>query len=233
MSEHSLIYTGPMTLNPAIETIPSIPRRRAPALAPQDRRVVIIAATVPLLREHGASVTTSQIAQAAGIAEGTIFRVFPNKQELLLAALRTALSADAEVERIGAISMDTPLTERLVAAVGAVSEYQQRLWWVMRALQDIGWRHRGDDHDVDEDSPRGQMRLIAIAIAALFEPQADSFRLEPRPAARMLLALAFTTHLQEHGLDQPASTAEQVVDIFLHGALRQTEAGARTGESLA
>ena len=43
----------------------------------------IVDAVVPLLLEHGGDVTTRQIAEAAGIAEGTIFRVFPDKAALL------------------------------------------------------------------------------------------------------------------------------------------------------
>ena len=43
---------------------------------------MIVAATLPLLLEHGELVTTRQIAEAAGIAEGTIFRVFADKDEL-------------------------------------------------------------------------------------------------------------------------------------------------------
>src|SRR5579884_1510734 len=101
---------------------------RAPAMSPDERREEIIAATLPLLREHGAQVTTSQIAQAAGIAEGTIFRVFEDKQALLEAALRSAMSADAEVARIADIPLDLPLADRLTAALAATSDYQDRLW---------------------------------------------------------------------------------------------------------
>ena len=43
-------------------------RTRAAALPPSERRAEIIAATLPLVREHGANVTTRQIAEAAGIA---------------------------------------------------------------------------------------------------------------------------------------------------------------------
>ena len=50
-------------------------RRRVPALAPEERRAALIAATIPLLHEHGLEVSTKQIAHAAGVAEGTIFGV--------------------------------------------------------------------------------------------------------------------------------------------------------------
>jgi AcrR family transcriptional regulator len=54
-------------------------RRRASMLPPEERRSMIVAATLPLLVEHGEMVTTRQIADAAGIAEGTIFRVFADR----------------------------------------------------------------------------------------------------------------------------------------------------------
>ncbi len=56
--------------------------RRAESLPPDERRAMIIEAMLPLLLEHGEMVTTRQIAEAAGIAEGTIFRVFADKDEL-------------------------------------------------------------------------------------------------------------------------------------------------------
>ena len=58
------------------------PSKRAAALPPDERRSMIVAATLPLLLEHGDRVTTRQIAEAAGIAEGTIFRAFADKDEM-------------------------------------------------------------------------------------------------------------------------------------------------------
>jgi AcrR family transcriptional regulator len=187
-------------------------------MTPQQRRDDIVAATLPLLSEHGASVTTSQIARAAGIAEGTIFRVFPDKQALLIAALGAAMSADAEVGQISGISREMPLVERLLAAMAAMSDYQDRLWRFMRVLQDLGWRPERDKQD--DASPRRQMQRIGAAIAALVEPDATSLRLEPVAAARMLMALAFTNRMHEQGMGTPAATTEQIIDLFLHGALR-------------
>jgi AcrR family transcriptional regulator len=192
-------------------------------MTPQQRRDEIIAATLPLLAESGANVTTSQIARAAGIAEGTIFRVFPDKQSLLIAALGAAMSADAEVDRIGRIPRGVPLVERLLAALAAMSDYQDRLWRYMRVWQDLGLRPDRDKHA--DAGPRRQLQRIGAAIAALFEPDAASLRLEPAAAARMLIGLAFTNRMHEEGMGGPAVTAEQIVDLFLHGALRRPDAG--------
>src|SRR5258708_33992603 len=65
--------------------------KRATALPPDERRSMIVAATLPLLIEHGDRVTTKQIAGAAGIAEGTIFRAFGDKDAVSGAALESAL----------------------------------------------------------------------------------------------------------------------------------------------
>ena len=69
-------------------------RRRAPAMSQEERRAAIVRSTLPLLIEHGGTVSTSQIAAAAGIAEGTVFRAFKDKQDLLIACMRAGMNSD-------------------------------------------------------------------------------------------------------------------------------------------
>ena len=67
----------------------------------EDRRAAIVEAALPLLIEHGANVTTSQIAAAAGIAEGTVFRAFGDKNAPELLGNRHFWCSDYMVHRRG------------------------------------------------------------------------------------------------------------------------------------
>src|SRR3954467_2545221 len=94
---------------------------RATSMSPDDRRKAIVTALVPLIVERGGEVSTREIAQAAGIAEGTIFRVFPDKKSLLMAGREEAINrADGQLEFDGAIVGLPELWEKVVAAPGRV-----------------------------------------------------------------------------------------------------------------
>src|SRR5215207_6406848 len=84
-------------------------------MSPDERRKAILDALIPLLLERGGDVTTKEIAQAAGIAEGTIFRVFPDKATLLFAAAEEAINLAA-----GRVLDRMRLT---MAVMGAVRPY--------------------------------------------------------------------------------------------------------------
>src|SRR4051794_1440094 len=101
---------------------------RAAPLAPAARRAAIIEATLPLLRAHGLSITTRQIATAAGVAEGTIFGVFPDKDTLLREAVEAAFDPEPVRAQLGAVSLDQPLEERLVAAVKVIQAHLAGIW---------------------------------------------------------------------------------------------------------
>src|ERR1044072_7145150 len=91
-------------------------------MAPEERRAALIAATIPLLREHGPDVSTRQIAQAAGVAEGTIFGVFSDKNTLLVTALIQALDPQSTLDGLAAIDLRLDLRARLTAAADLINE---------------------------------------------------------------------------------------------------------------
>ncbi|MFI5957702.1 TetR/AcrR family transcriptional regulator [Cryptosporangium sp. NPDC051539] len=117
---------------------PPSSRRRASALSPDDRREMIVKAALPLVSERGAAVTTAQVARAAGIAEGTIFRVFPDKTALLDACVVEALRPDHVLAELGSIELDQPLEARLVEAADALSAHLGRMGAVIGALHATG-----------------------------------------------------------------------------------------------
>ncbi|MBM7811047.1 TetR/AcrR family transcriptional regulator [Saccharothrix algeriensis] len=198
------------------ETTPR--RKRAPAMSPDDRREAIVAATVPLLFEHGANVTTSQIAKAAGIAEGTVFRAFKDKQELIATCVRSVLDVDAELELIKAAEQADALADRLSWAISAVSGYLDRTWKLIGVLRDSGYHpHHGSG---ERKGPPVEMQRLSERIAGLFEPDAHRMRVDPQLAARLLLGLVFTNRMQGDGFGDSTAGTDLLVQLYLHGVLR-------------
>ncbi|MCP2165063.1 transcriptional regulator, TetR family [Goodfellowiella coeruleoviolacea] len=188
----------------------------------EQRRDAIAQATLPLLAEHGADVTTSQIARAAGIAEGTVFRAFRDKQELIGYCLQVALRVDPELDRIAAISPDLPLAERLAQALETITGYQTRVWQVLAPLRQARFQPRRDEDGTDTDEhaeakgPQAQMQRLAGATTELIRPDADRLRIPPERAALLLIGLMFADRISEQ-LGEPLTPPAQLVDLFLHG----------------
>lgn len=185
-------------------------------MSPEDRREAIVQATLPLVMKDGANVTTSQIAAAAGIAEGTVFRVFKDKAELLGACIDRALLSDDEVARIRAVPADLPIEQRLVEATSTVTGYLDRMWSVMGALRESGYQPSQEDHEKHK-GPQAGMQRVSSAIAELFGDA--ELRTSPEHAARLLLGFVFTNRLQGKGFGETTVEPGQLVELFLHGAL--------------
>jgi len=113
-------------------------RRRASALSPEQRRETIVRAALPLVAERGAAVTTAEVARAAGIAEGTIFRVFPDKNALLDAVVVEVLRPDHVIAELESIDLDQPLAVRLTEAGEALAAHLMRLGAVLGTLHATG-----------------------------------------------------------------------------------------------
>ena len=203
-------------------------RRRAPAMSPEDRRDSIVRATLPLLAEHGGNVTTSQIAKAAGIAEGTVFRVFADKKELIGACLEAAFRPDGLAAELTAIPPDEGLHRSLVRAVRAIGAHVDRLGSLMQGLAASGYRQDdGENEDGDDDREHGPMRHlgpISRALSALLAPHDKELRLGAERSTGYLIGLVFVDRLAGR-FGGSTADPEELVDLFLRGAGSSTEEG--------
>lgn len=188
---------------------------RASSLSPADRRASILDAAIPLLREHGRATTTKQIAEAAGIAEGTIFRVFASKDEVIDAALERAFDPEEFLAALATVDPGLPLRERMVALVALLQERFIDIFALMTALgvpkpparegheEHLEWRRRGVD-----------------LMVTLLEPDRASFAVDLAHVVKVLRLLTFSgshPHITDHSLLTP----DEIVGVVLDGTLRK------------
>ncbi|MFI8817959.1 MULTISPECIES: TetR/AcrR family transcriptional regulator [unclassified Streptomyces] len=188
-------------------------RRRAPAMTPEERRAMVIQTAIPLIAEYGAAVTTAKIARAAGIGEGTIFRVFADKDELLQACIAEALSPEHAVRELDAIDVSQPLPDRLAEAAEALQAHMSRMGAILGSLGHRGGKHPGTVRGAGRDESTARIRA---ALAELLEPDRAALRRPPEQIAALFFGLLFTQPRTE---DEPDLAPRELVDVFLHGAL--------------
>jgi AcrR family transcriptional regulator len=180
---------------------------RAAPLSPEDRRASIIAATVPLLRRYGRGVTTSQIALAAGVAEGTLFRVFSDKDALIDAAMASAFDPAPTEAELVRIDPSLGLRDKLIAAAEILGRRIDHIWQLIAAMR--------LSPPVASRSPSPDDVRLRELLAGLFEPHRDEIRCEPEHAARLLRSLSFAaTHPK---LTDQQLTPHEVVSLLLDG----------------
>jgi AcrR family transcriptional regulator len=191
---------------------------RARPLPPDERRAAILEATVPLVREHGLAVSTRQIARAADVAEGTLFRVFPDKRALLKAAVEAALDPEAGVEALARIDRSLPLEERLATVLDLMREGIEATWQLFAAIRAT----ETDRNKLPMMEIRRSAEPLTAAVAELLEPDAHRLRVSPRKAARLLGPMLIATLHQARleSTDEAALTTAELVDLFLHGVAR-------------
>lgn len=193
---------------------------RATALPAEERRAHLVAATLPLVLAHGRDVSTRAIAQAAGVAEGTIFRVFHSKDELVDAAVQAAFDPTPAVREIAAIDRSAPLEQRLGAAVRVLQARMARLQRLLDALG--GQVHHEGGSRPDPAAHAARLAPVTAALSALLAPDRDRLRRPPEQAARLLRAMVFAgTHpfmTEGHALSDT-----EIVDLLLNGLIHRGE----------
>jgi AcrR family transcriptional regulator len=203
--------------------------RRAAALPPEERRQALIEATLPLVLEHGTDVSTRLIAEAAGVAEGTIFRVFPSKDDLIEAVVASAFDPSSLVEALGRVEPSLPLADRLVTAVELMQAHGRRLAGLIHAFAARGTlRHRGESGSATDRRERvSQLRAaegkVVDALASLVLSDRDQLRCAPLEAARQLRLITVALSSPRFA-DADPLPAEEIVSLFLDGVRRRSGA---------
>jgi AcrR family transcriptional regulator len=180
-----------------------------------DRRRAILDAAVPLFIERGSSVTTAEVARAADIAEGTIFRVFPDKSALIYEAVKATMDPAMVADAIRAIGPSAPMAARLAEAAGILHDYFDRMAFLGESLRSVSAPHGARRRDVVR-LIRASSAAISAALVDLFEPHRAALRVPPAAAIAAFRGLVFAS---AHPLLPPRErlAIEEAVSILLSG----------------
>ena len=206
-------------------------------MTPDERRAAILLATVPLLRDRGISVTTHELAEAAGVAEGTLFRVFPDKPAILRAAVEQALDPAPAIAALAAIAPASDLHITLAEVVRVMLSRSRDVTGLLVALHQLdetdpastakpSGSHRrlpGFHHGASGSGALHPLELIGKALAGVLEPYRSQLRREPDVCARLLMTIVLTASRPTLAGPEPALTADDIVELFLDGALTNQE----------
>lgn len=192
-------------------------------MAPEDRRQAIIDATLPLLLERGTEMSTREIAHAAGIAEGTIFRAFETKHDLIHATIHTALLPDAAITLIAELPEGQTLVDRVAAIIEVLrGEIHRTRSLFAHFARPSGQPAAGPP----AGPPFGGLRppfnpheaktRLNEAVTAALQPYSGGLAVSTAFATNLLSALAFASSftLTE---GEPTISSEELSDVVLHG----------------
>jgi AcrR family transcriptional regulator len=188
-------------------------RRRSEALTADERRAEILQAVMPLLAVRGPLVTSAEMAEAADVAQGTIFHVFGDKQAVIDAAVRSAFDLQPLVDEIQALVAERDLVTRLGAAIDLICA---RLTTALPLIMKCGGskpEFEGGEH------PMVKMR---VALTALLQPDAASLSHPPQQLGAMLFGLCMAAAHQSLLEEQAMPKGAEIAALFLDGARRRT-----------
>ena len=209
---------------------------RARALPPAERRAALVDSARRLITSRGTVPSTKDIAEAAGIAEGTIFRVFATKEDLLDAVVAEAFCPTVFRRGLDELDVSLPLRPRLIALVTLLQHRFIDVFEIMGALgltappPSLAGLHAhctpedghveavgsGDDSPGHTGGGPDEAARTAYLAARFVAPDADRLRCTPEQVITYLRLLTFSgSHRQLLGAE--LLVPEDIVDVVLSG----------------
>ncbi len=194
------------------------PLRTARPRRAQKRARILAAASRVFASRIYHLVTMDEIARAARVGKGTLYRYFPSKEDLYVAIVDDAfalLTRRLEAEQAGVAPPATALRRMVTAIVETFAQH----------LPSFRLVHRGEGRLFVRKKEVIRARRVHIArlLAAVLDRgvQAGAFRkLDPVLAPSMLIGMVWGTTLN-HADDTPAEVlAARIADLCLHGLLQ-------------
>lgn len=183
--------------------------------------MAIIDAVTPLLIEHGNNATTRQMAEAAGVAEGTIFRVFPDKRALIHDAVEHSLDPDPVRRALSEVYAGAPLDVQLAEAARILLDRYDDVIALMSLLRTLPPDEHGA-HSGHTGPPAAIARsseVVMDVLTDLFERHRADLRITPRRAAAAFRALVFAV-AHPAMLREEKLTVPEIIDVLLSGVAR-------------
>lgn len=165
---------------------------------------MIIEATMPLLVEHGFDLTSKQIAEASGVAEGTIFRAFGDKESLIDATIQKFLDPEPLRRELRSIPVDLPLDDKVLRIVEIM---RKRFSDVFRVMAAIRKPHR-PAHDA--------RKIFAEIISEVLSPHVAELNWSAEKSAHVIRLLTFAASLKPVNMGTEFSSRE-LTSILLYG----------------
>lgn len=177
-------------------------------MAPEQRREAILDAVIPLIFEHGPAVTSKQIAEAARVGEGTLFRAFDDKDSIVRAAIEKYFEPEGFRERLRHIDSALPLEDKLFEIVKTLRE---RFTGVVRLAGLVGDPRSGKHAD--------HRRVFAEIIAEVLQPNVDQLSWPPERVAQMARMLTFAASIPAFNAHSEFDDAE-LTRMLMYGVVR-------------
>jgi AcrR family transcriptional regulator len=187
-------------------------------------RAKLIKATLSVVAEVGyAKTSTRAIAAKAKVAEGTLYRHFPDKMSLFFAAALEPSEAVLEwVEGLPTKAGKRTVEENLVDALFKLSSLQERVLPLEIAIQNDPElaAHRRSVVASSSSAPAGPPEALVAYLEAEQALGRVNSLVRPRAAAVTLLAALFGVGMMSAAHGAPIQRADivEVVKLFVHGA---------------